>query len=92
DEAFFAAQRLVEERLAACANIHEPVTSVYRWEGAVQQEQEIVLTAKTIEALIERAIAMVKSLHSHQLPCIIAYPVTRGFAPFMQWVADETKD
>lgn len=89
-EAVAAGRALAEERLIACANIHEGVTSLYRWEGAVRQEEETVLTAKTSRAKLEGAMAAAKRLHSYRTPCIIAYPIAEGFPPYLQWIADET--
>ncbi len=81
---------LVEERLAACVNVFDGMTSLYWWEGAVQQDQECVLIAKTsaarLPALKERLIA----LHSYDCPCIVALPVQDGHAPFLQWIGEQT--
>jgi len=90
EEAVFIARALVEKHLAACVNLHENVTSIYRWQGDIQQEQEVALIAKTSKAQIPAAIALIKSLHSYEVPCIVAYPAPEGFVPFLQWVADET--
>lgn len=91
DEALAAADALLQQKLVACANIYDGVTSVYRWEGKMRQEQETVMIAKTSGAKREDAIALVKRLHSYEVPCIIAYPVTAGYPPFLQWVAEETQ-
>ena len=90
EKAFFAARHLLDSRLVACANIYPGVTSLYRWQGEIQQEAEAVLMAKTRKELVAAAIEAVKNLHSYQLPCIIAYPVKEGFPPFLQWVEEET--
>ncbi len=90
DEAFSVASSLVEKRLAACANVHGGVRSVYRWQGKVEQAAEAVLVAKTSRGKVDAAIAEVKRLHSYEVPCIIACPIEAGFAPFLQWIADET--
>jgi periplasmic divalent cation tolerance protein len=92
EKAFFISRHLLEKRLIACANVYRGVTSLYRWEGAIQQEPEVVLVAKTRKELVPKAIEAVKSLHSYELPCIIAYPIAKGFPPFLQWIADETAD
>jgi periplasmic divalent cation tolerance protein len=89
-EALSAARHLLEKRLIACANLYDNVTSLYRWQGAIQEETETVLIAKTREELVPHAIRAVKNLHSYELPCIIAYPIAEGFPPFLQWIADET--
>ena len=81
---------LVEERLAACANIMAPMTSIYWWEGKVQEASEAVLILKTTEASLEALVSRVKALHSYDCPCIEAWPVTAGYGPFLDWVAQET--
>src|SRR5215469_1438485 len=63
---------LVEERLAACANITAPVTSIYWWEGKVEEASEAVLILKTTEARLEALVSRVKALHSYDCPCIEA--------------------
>lgn len=90
DEALSTAAALLEKRLIACANIHE-VTSIYRWEGAMQKEPEAVLWAKTTTDNVKDAVALIKALHSYDLPCIVTTPVTGGFAPYLQWVAEEVR-
>jgi len=90
DEALFAARQLLDKRLIACANIYEGVASLYRWEGKIQEETEVVLLAKTSKGRVSAAIAAVKALHSYELPCIIAYPAAEAFPPFLQWVEAET--
>lgn len=90
EQALPAARHLVEKKLAACVNIHDGITSVYRWEGNVQQEPEVMLSAKTTKARCQAVIDAIKRLHPYELPCIIAHSVTEGFPPFMQWVEKET--
>jgi periplasmic divalent cation tolerance protein len=91
EEALSVAHKLLEKKLIACANLLENITSIYRWEGAVQQEQEVLMIAKTTPANVGQAIAEIKKLHSYQLPCIVAYPIAQGHPSFLQWVADETR-
>lgn len=89
-EALSAATALLEGRLIACANVYDNITSVYRWQGDMQQEQEAAMIAKTSKDKVPAAIECIKGMHSYQLPCITAYPAGDGFPPFLQWVADET--
>lgn len=89
-EAISAARTLVGERLVACANIVDGVTSVYRWQGAVQEEGEVVMFAKTTQSQADKAIARLASLHSYELPCVTAWPLGKGHAPFCEWVEQET--
>ena len=82
---------LVEERLAACANILEPMNSIYWWDGKVQEASEAVLILKTTQARLEPLVNRVKALHSYDCPCIEAWPVAVGYQPFLDWVARETQ-
>ena len=66
------------------------MTSVYRWEGTVQQDSETVLIAKTRHELAESVIARVRELHSYDCPCVIAWPITAANPDYLQWIANET--
>lgn len=85
------ASAVIEERLAACANILPPVTSVYRWQGKVEQGTEHVLVLKTRAALFERLERRIKDMHSYECPCIVALPIEAGHPPFLRWLAEETE-
>lgn len=91
DEARRIGRELVESRLAACANIIDGMKSIYWWDGAVQDDSEAVLIAKTKEALVPELIEKVKLLHSYDCPCIVSLPILDGSAEFLKWIADETK-
>ncbi len=87
-EAEVIAQTLVEEHLAACVSLF-PIQSVYAWQGKVQQEQEWQLVIKTDLQKFERLEARVRSLHSYQVPEIIALPIVAGFAPYLGWINEQ---
>jgi len=89
-EAISVARALLEKRLAACVNIQDGVLSIYRWEGAVQQEKEVAMVAKTTKEKLSETMALIKAMHSYELPCIVAYKIDEGFPPFLRWVAEET--
>lgn len=89
DEAFSVARKLLEMRLIACANVISGATSLYRWEGEIQQENEAVLIAKTASAMLPAAMEALKNLHPYEVPCILTYPASGGFPHFMQWVESE---
>ncbi|WP_246148460.1 divalent-cation tolerance protein CutA [Skermanella pratensis] len=89
-EAHRIGRTLVEERLAACANLLPGMTSVYRWQGKVEQADEVVVIAKTTADLFDRLAARVKEIHSYDCPCIVALPLERGHAPYLDWIAAET--
>jgi periplasmic divalent cation tolerance protein len=90
EEARRIGRQVVEEQLAACANIITGVTSIFRWEGKLEEASEAVLILKTTEEKLERVIARVKSLHSYECPCIEALPVVEGNRDFLEWVVRET--
>lgn len=81
---------LVEQRLAACANIIDGMRSVYRWEGAIEEDSETVLIVKTREALVSALTESVRSLHSHEVPCIVALPIAGGNPDFFDWIEAQT--
>ncbi len=91
EEAETIARALVGEHLAACVNILGPAKSIYRWNGAVEETQEIVLIAKTRLSQTEALAARVKALHSYDTPCIVSYPMDRGAPAFLAWIDDGTK-
>ena len=85
------ATSLVEENLAACVNILPTVTSVYKWEGIVQSDNEMLLIIKTREEKFEAVEAKIKSLHEYTVPEIIALPIVKGSAEYQNWIVKETE-
>ncbi len=90
EEAQRIGSALVEERLAACANVIDGMISIYRWEGKVQNDREAVLIAKTRAGLVDALTSRVKELHSYEIPCVVALPITGGNAGFLDWIGSET--
>lgn len=86
DEAERIARRVVDERLAACANILGPVRSIYRWQGAIEQADEVAAIFKTTRAGAEPLIARIVELHSYEVPCVTAWPVDQALASYAAWV------
>lgn len=91
EEARQIGRDLVERRLAACCNILEPMSSIYWWQGAIQEDREAVLIAKTRAALVEDLIARVRAIHSYQVPCVLSLPVETGNKEYLTWLADEAR-
>ena len=91
EEALRIGRTVVADRLAACANVLPGVTSVYRWQGEVQEDGETALILKTRSDLVERLTARVKELHSYDCPCVVALPIAGGNPDFLQWIAEETR-
>ncbi|MBK1718070.1 divalent-cation tolerance protein CutA [Thiocystis violacea] len=86
------AESLVGERLAACVSLVPGLTSVYRWEGAIQQESEVLLLIKTHEARTQALVERLRQLHPYGVPEIIAVPITEGLADYLSWVTTCVND
>lgn len=89
-QAMTLGRTLVEERLAACANISGRIDSFYFWEGRLCREHEAALIVKTSHELLNRLVKRVKTLHSYSVPCIVALPIIGGNKNFLAWVKKET--
>jgi periplasmic divalent cation tolerance protein len=90
DTALALARGLVERRLAACVNVLDGCTSVYRWKGAVEQADEIPVLIKARTGRYDELEAAIRELHPYELPEIVAVPVVRGLPDYLEWVAEET--
>lgn len=90
-EALRIGRTLVEERLAACANVIDNVTSIYWWEDKVEEGSEAVLVVKTKTSLVDQLIDRVKALHGYACPCVISWPITSGNSAYLDWIRDETR-
>jgi periplasmic divalent cation tolerance protein len=90
DKAEALARSVIETRLAACAQISAPVTSVYRWQGAIETTEEWQVLFKTTAARYEALEAHLKAAHDYDTPEIIATPVVRGSAAYLAWLTEET--
>lgn len=90
EEAAGIGHTIIEERLAACVNIIRPVRSIYRWQGRVEDEQEILMIVKTRKSLFERLQKRVKELHSYAVSEIIGLPVSEGSKQYLDWLGQET--
>lgn len=90
EEALEIGRTLVESRLAACANVLAPMTSIYWWQGAVDEGDEVPLILKTRDGLVEQVIEKVKSIHSYDCPCVVSLPISGGNQAFLDWIEAET--
>jgi periplasmic divalent cation tolerance protein len=90
DEALALGRVVVEERLAAGANVLDGVASIYWWAGATRQASEAVLILKTRADLVDRLTARIKALHRYECPCIVALPIVGGNPDYLDWIRAET--
>ena len=90
EEAKKIGRELIEENLAACVNLIENMTSIYKWEGKLEEGQEVVMVVKTRKTLMPKLIAVVKSLHGYDCPCILELPIQGGNPDFLKWILGET--
>ncbi len=85
------ARRLVEERLAACVNRVPGLRSVYRWEGRVEEDEEVLLLIKTPADRLEALKKRVPELHPYRVPEVLALPVADGHPPYLAWLVEATR-
>lgn len=85
------AKTVVAERLAACVNRTADIQSVYRWEGKVQSDPEVLLILKTTAEAYGALEKRILELHPYELPEVIAVELSRGLAAYLDWVRDEVK-
>lgn len=85
------ARALVDERLIACANLVPGLTSIYRWQGRVQADAEVLLLMKTRRALVPRLKERLPQLHPYDVPELVVADVTDGLEPYCRWVRGETE-
>jgi len=90
EEAGRIARLVVEERLAACANILGPCHSIYRWHGKIEEAGEVAAIFKTRADAAPRLIARIAALHSYDVPGAVAWPIADALGDYAGWVAEET--
>lgn len=88
DEAERIARTVVEERLAACANVLPSLRSIYRWQGKVEAAEEAGVIFKTTTNSSEALIARIAGLHSYEVPCIVTWPIDKVTGAYADWVED----
>ena len=91
DEARRIGRTLVDERLAACVNVVGPIRSIYRWEGAVQEEAEHLLIVKARREDVDTLAARVRVLHPYEVPEVVALEVAGGSPSYLDWVRGATE-
>jgi len=87
-EAQEIAAALVERRLAACAQVTGPLTSVYRWQGRIEHSQEWLCTLKSRQSRFAEVEKAIQELHSYECPEILATPISAGFSAYLEWLGE----
>ena len=86
EEAARLADMLLERRLAGCVQILPEMESVYRWQGKIERQKEVLLIAKTTKSRFEELEREVRAIHSYETPEIVALPLTAGSPPYLEWL------
>ncbi|MBN2963745.1 divalent-cation tolerance protein CutA [Sulfurospirillum sp. T05] len=86
------AHNLIGQNLAACISFQKGLTSVFMWEGKIQEENEVLLLIKTKQALFETLKTTLYALHPYDVPEIIAFDISHGHTPYLQWIDSVTKE
>jgi periplasmic divalent cation tolerance protein len=85
------ARSLVDERLAACVNVLSPMTSFYRWQGRIEQEEERQIVIKTTRDRVPAVQTRLRDLHAYEVPEFLVLPVSDGSTGYLDWVRNETR-
>lgn len=91
EEAETIASYLLQEKLIACANIVENVRSLFWWEGKIAKANEALLIIKTNQNLLEKIIKAVQSIHSYEVPEVIALPIVGGNPKYLEWLNESVR-
>jgi periplasmic divalent cation tolerance protein len=83
------ANQALSKRLIACANILPQMTSIYRWEGKVEEATECVMILKTRKLMYQDLRVLITKVHPYDVPCILSWDITNGNPPYMNWLEKE---
>jgi periplasmic divalent cation tolerance protein len=87
EQAYLIARELVARRQAACVNIVPAIRSIYRWQGKICKDGELLLIVKTLQQEFEGVAATIRELHSYELPEVLSFEVSQGDQGFLDWIA-----
>ena len=90
DSARRVARALVEKKLAACVNIHGPMTSLYEWQGKLEAGTEFAAFIKTRRAHVDAVTRDARALHPYSVPCFLVLPIESGNADYLDWARAQT--
>jgi len=90
DEAAGIAEAIVHAKLAGCVNIIRNIRSIYRWQGKIEDDSEVLMIVKTKRKFFQKIVTKVKELHKYSVPEIIALPVVEGSDNYLSWLSEVT--
>jgi periplasmic divalent cation tolerance protein len=90
EEARRIARTVIGERLAACANILAPCHSIYRWQGKVEEADEVPAIFKTSAGTAPKLVARIAELHSYDVPAAVAWPISSALPDYLNWVSENS--
>jgi periplasmic divalent cation tolerance protein len=90
DAAAEMAKTIVDERLAACANLFPGLRSIYKWQAKVEDQNEVLILFKTRQEHFDRLKSRILELHPYEVPEVLAIPVEQAYQPYLEWLARET--
>jgi len=91
EEARTIGKELVTSRLVACVNIIDHMNSFYMWEGELQDDNEVIIIAKTTEDRVADVVEKIKAMHSYDCPCVISLPILGGNSAYLSWIEEEVE-
>ena len=90
EEARKIGKKLVEERLVACVNLF-PITSIFRWQGSIDEANEVAIVAKTKAGKVKDIENRVKELHSYDVPCVVSFKMDEGSKDYLDWIGESVE-
>ena len=90
EEARRIGRMLIEERLAACANIF-PITSIFRWKGKIEEAGEFGIFVKTKREKVKEIEKKVKEIHSYEVPCVVSFNIDEGSNDYLNWIDESVE-
>ncbi len=91
EEAEKIGRAIIEKRLGACSQVSGPIKSIYPWKGNIESDEEWALTIKTLQERYEDCEALIRSLHSYEVPQIIAFKAEAAYKPYYDWLISWVK-
>ncbi len=91
EEADRIGRTVIEEQLAACANILGPIHSIYRWEGAIEEADEVAAIFKTHHWYSDALMERIAALHSYKVPCVVTWPIDKILRNYADWIEDNVR-